>query len=256
MLDVHPPHESVHTWRDFFIHIATIVVGLIIAVGLEQTVEHFQHRHQRHELEAAIHRDCEANQKYIEGDIATTEAVLDWATEQASTVEQAKPAGPLAIPQMPQGSFGSPDAGVWPSAKASGTTTLLPPSAQNWLEYLASRDNETFEAPEGASAQLFSAYAMFDRTLLGHAKETPSGQLDLSTLPPAQRVEAVESLRSIAEQARNLLRSLLIYKAGNEYILSTRWDQLDTPEGGERYTEIFAQDKNAHPKVRFAFGSN
>jgi hypothetical protein len=24
MLDVHPPHETVHTWRDFFIHVAPI----------------------------------------------------------------------------------------------------------------------------------------------------------------------------------------------------------------------------------------
>jgi len=23
MLDVHPPHEAAHTWKDFFIHIAT-----------------------------------------------------------------------------------------------------------------------------------------------------------------------------------------------------------------------------------------
>jgi hypothetical protein len=44
MLDMHPPHQSIHTWRDFFIHIATIVVGLCIAVGLEQTVEFFHHR--------------------------------------------------------------------------------------------------------------------------------------------------------------------------------------------------------------------
>ncbi len=34
MLDVHPPHAPTHTWKDFFIHIATIVIGLIIAVGL------------------------------------------------------------------------------------------------------------------------------------------------------------------------------------------------------------------------------
>jgi hypothetical protein len=24
MLDVYPPHEAAHTWKDFFIHIATI----------------------------------------------------------------------------------------------------------------------------------------------------------------------------------------------------------------------------------------
>ena len=27
MLDVHPPHSPTHTWKDFFIHIATITVG-------------------------------------------------------------------------------------------------------------------------------------------------------------------------------------------------------------------------------------
>jgi hypothetical protein len=46
MLDVHAPHQSAHTWKDFFIHIATIVIGLLIAIGLEQTVEHFHHKHQ------------------------------------------------------------------------------------------------------------------------------------------------------------------------------------------------------------------
>lgn len=55
MLDVHVPQKSEHTWTDFAIHIATIVVGLFIAVGIEQTVELFHHRHQvadiRHQLE-------------------------------------------------------------------------------------------------------------------------------------------------------------------------------------------------------------
>jgi len=36
MLDVHAPHESVRTWKDFLIHIAAIAVGLLIALGLEQ----------------------------------------------------------------------------------------------------------------------------------------------------------------------------------------------------------------------------
>ena len=57
MLDVHPPHESVHTWKGFFIHIATIVIGLIIAVGLEQAVELIHHHRQRHELLESLKSD-------------------------------------------------------------------------------------------------------------------------------------------------------------------------------------------------------
>jgi hypothetical protein len=62
MLDVHPPHHAANTWRDFFIHIATIAVGLLIAVGLEQTVEYVHHRHQVRDAREALSREREANQ--------------------------------------------------------------------------------------------------------------------------------------------------------------------------------------------------
>jgi hypothetical protein len=39
VLDVHPPHEPVHGWRDFFVHPATITIGLLIALSLEGCVE-------------------------------------------------------------------------------------------------------------------------------------------------------------------------------------------------------------------------
>ena len=37
-MDVHAPHEPIHTWRDFFIHLITITVGLLIAISLEGMV--------------------------------------------------------------------------------------------------------------------------------------------------------------------------------------------------------------------------
>jgi hypothetical protein len=51
MLEVHAPHEAPRTWKGFFIHIATIVIGLFIAVGIEKTVEFLHHRHIRGQLE-------------------------------------------------------------------------------------------------------------------------------------------------------------------------------------------------------------
>ena len=50
MLDVHPLHAAAHLWKDFLVHIATISVGLLIAIGLEQTVEWLHHRHQLREV--------------------------------------------------------------------------------------------------------------------------------------------------------------------------------------------------------------
>jgi hypothetical protein len=54
MLDVHPPHAPTHTWRDFLLHIATIVIGLLIAIGLEQSVEYLHHRRQLAETREAL----------------------------------------------------------------------------------------------------------------------------------------------------------------------------------------------------------
>ena len=50
-MDVHAPHHPLHTWKDFWIHLATITVGLLIAIGLEQSVEGLHRLHQRHQLE-------------------------------------------------------------------------------------------------------------------------------------------------------------------------------------------------------------
>ncbi len=65
MLDVHPPHEAAHTWKDFFIHIATIVVGLCIAIGLEQIVEFFHHRHEVRDTREKLHQERLENHRQL-----------------------------------------------------------------------------------------------------------------------------------------------------------------------------------------------
>jgi hypothetical protein len=44
MLDVHPPHKAIEGVGEFFLHLFTITVGLLIAVGIEAAVERHQHR--------------------------------------------------------------------------------------------------------------------------------------------------------------------------------------------------------------------
>jgi len=66
MLDVHAPHQPSHTWKDFFIHIATIVIGLLIAVGLEQMVEILHHRSEVKETREALRQEREENRKLFQ----------------------------------------------------------------------------------------------------------------------------------------------------------------------------------------------
>jgi hypothetical protein len=67
MLDVHAPHETINTWRSFFIHLATIVIGLLIAVGLEQSVEYFHHRQQVAEIRRSLADERRVNEIIFAG---------------------------------------------------------------------------------------------------------------------------------------------------------------------------------------------
>jgi hypothetical protein len=91
MLDVHPPHAPTHTWKDFFIHIATIVIGLIIAVGLEQSVEAIHRHHQRVELNASLHSDTEKTIQDTEDIALYTQPRMQWLNGRIDQIGDAKP---------------------------------------------------------------------------------------------------------------------------------------------------------------------
>ena len=44
MLDVHPPHTAIHGTGEFLLHLLTITVGLLIAVGIEGAVTRHEHQ--------------------------------------------------------------------------------------------------------------------------------------------------------------------------------------------------------------------
>ena len=61
MLDVHRPHESSHIWRDFFIDIAVVVLGLLIAVALGQGVERVKEHYELNKTYEELAREFDGN---------------------------------------------------------------------------------------------------------------------------------------------------------------------------------------------------
>lgn len=156
---------------------------------------------------------------------------------------------------MPAGALYSLDVGVWVAAKTNGQSSLLPTGEQNWLEDLARVEELTFGSNAGAKAQLYAAYSALDQDIVGHVTETPSGELNLSTLDAAQRQAVIEHLRSIAEQSRNVMHSLVSYSSDNEYMLSTPGEQLDDQQAMNKFFSIARENVEAHPDLRYAFSA-
>ena len=87
MLDVHAPEHRLSTTRDFFIHLITITVGLLIALGLENSVEALHHRHQRKEAERLIREELTQNQKDLTDSAAGLKTEIDNMHKIVSYVE-------------------------------------------------------------------------------------------------------------------------------------------------------------------------
>jgi hypothetical protein len=54
MVDIHPPHHAPHSFREFALQIATVTVGIVIAIGLETGVEYLRDRDLARETRANL----------------------------------------------------------------------------------------------------------------------------------------------------------------------------------------------------------
>jgi hypothetical protein len=126
MLDVHPRHERLRSWKDFLVHIATICVGLLIALGLEQTVEAVHHHHQREQLLISLDHDTRATLQ--DADFAAAERLrrMQWSQARIQQVRAALSHRPLA-PAAPQerAFITVPADPAWEAARASGMIPLF-----------------------------------------------------------------------------------------------------------------------------------
>ncbi len=135
-MELHPM-EGVHNWKQFLVHMVIVVLGVCIAIGLEQAVEKIHHVHQRHEFEAQLREEGQSNQKIVESDVRWLDAQVGWLLDAKSAVDRYRLShrkGDPSFPQHPpddtktQGSVGDadPQMAVWTRGKESGLVSLLP----------------------------------------------------------------------------------------------------------------------------------
>jgi hypothetical protein len=128
MLEAHAPHEPIHTWKAFFIHIATIVVGLLIAVGLERGVEYLHHRHQladaRIELAQEIAENSKVTAKNREG-LGKFKEQLDANMALLLAAQGSSAPAALNLPYQWIGTFYWPPNGAWQALRQSGALSLM-----------------------------------------------------------------------------------------------------------------------------------
>lgn len=191
MLDVHAPHAAVQTWKDFFIHITIITIGLLIAIALEQCVESLHHVYQRHQLQHDLLEEAKRNREILTADLEL-QSQSAWFRSLLSAAKSI-PAGGQAsftLPPMPciPGTVGAngmdavvrtkyfaPSEAVWSTARDAGLIIRLPVEearmysrlAHNYALQEAARDRLAF-----ACERIDSLHTRYASTVAGGTGES------------------------------------------------------------------------------------
>ncbi len=66
-MDIHPPDEPIHSWRDVALHLGIVTVGILIALGLESLVEWRHHQTLANEARENIVSELKDNRAEVNG---------------------------------------------------------------------------------------------------------------------------------------------------------------------------------------------
>jgi hypothetical protein len=145
MLDVHTPHETTRTWKDFFIHVAIITIGLLIAIGLEQTVEYFHHRRQAAEMAENLIQESVENRDVVQFDLSQFDEMdpaLQANIAKLLAIRTSASPKPFVLTPLPPPRMFSPGDTAWVTIRDSALLPIVPKLlVKNYwkLEYIIQR---------------------------------------------------------------------------------------------------------------------
>jgi hypothetical protein len=216
MFDVHGPHESIHTWKDFFIHIATIVVGLLIAIGLEQAVEAIHHSNERRELIREMREEAEHNVETLRFDIQSAGEAKRWTVAAILLLQRAPVASGSVTVTLPAGiaviEGHQPSRAVWDIAKSNGKAGLIP---DNLAEIY---DRQAFEA---TATEIAVQNIMTNKSTIEALEARLHGRVQggvTLTLSPQERDELVLALSRNVAASSGLVYAAIGWQAAAEAV--------------------------------------
>ena len=126
-MDIHAPHQPVHSWRDFFTHIVIITIGLFLALMLEAGVDWLHHKHIVREARENIHTELESNHKAMQQNIADLSTNLDQMKTNIRTINLLRSHSPGKNFSLSYNMrFSNPSEAAWRTARDTGALAYMP----------------------------------------------------------------------------------------------------------------------------------
>jgi hypothetical protein len=163
VIEVHPPNEPVHSWRDFLIHLATITIGLLIALSLEGCVEFWHHRSLVHEAEASMQIEIEANARELQRALEDVRKEQDFLKKDIAVMKKiiANPKVPNKEDMTVNFRIRKFDDVSWKTSQSTGALSYMPYERAQEYARIYSAQNEIAEAEHQAVRDTVLSIAPF-----------------------------------------------------------------------------------------------
>lgn len=247
-MEVPTPKQTPRSWREFFKDVGIIVLGVLIALTAEQSVQGLQHYRNRRQLEEDLRAEMRMNDTTLREDLQVLSARKNWAFQEAHAIQAAVKANNIASLsqhelKMTPGVFSLPNDSVWQHARESGTIALLPrdeAEAYTTLFRFRERLAEFANHARDTSYEL----AIVRRKLGGSLSDSP----ELSQLSPAELDELATALvrRGTAEDYAERYVNLML--AAQKVLESGSTSQEEIAKAGN--AALTQPEQNASPTAQ------
>jgi hypothetical protein len=211
MIDIHPPQHAPITKREFFIHLFIVVLGILIAIGLEQTVEYLHHRHQAEHAERSLRQESLENRALVRQDLPSIAQAQQLVRANMAALDRTTLAPPTPfhpVPYLAHTYVLTPHNVAWLALRDSQLLWLMP---QTLSDTYWEMDYDRSLAQEG-NAEIVQRRQEVETLLHLHA--------DPATLSSEERERLLLAFGALDQSLTNMRQALLIYNTANEAALS------------------------------------
>jgi hypothetical protein len=127
MLEVHAPHHTVHTWKDFLVHIAAIAIGLLLALALERFAEYVHERRQLAEARRELAMEVRENQQKLALNVVEVSRIQQELDADLKVIQALRLRAPIGNAKFDYSvAFYATSDGPWQAVRQSGSLNLMP----------------------------------------------------------------------------------------------------------------------------------
>jgi hypothetical protein len=178
MFDIHPAQHAARGWREFLIHIATISIGLLLALGLERFAEYLHHRSQVATARTELEAELATNRERVDLNLAEAKRIagaLDANLKELRSNPAALNPDALSF----EWHFRWPRDGAWQVVKQDGSLQFMPREEIQRYNYLYESVDYEMRYLDLTARQLGVAQAISQRAAVSPL--TPRDLEELST---------------------------------------------------------------------------